>query len=140
MTIASPLLLDTCAAIWIAEAQRLSRSATDALEQVYESGTSVYVSPISAWEIGTLASRRRLNLQIEPRLWFRRLFAILNFREAELPWEILLSSSFLPGTPPRDPADRILAATAREFGFRLVTRDRPLLKYAEQGHIQALAC
>lgn len=136
----APLLLDTCAAIWIAETQTLSRSATDALEQVYDSGAGVFVSPITAWEIGILTSRRRLNLQIEPGLWFRRLFAVLNFREADLPSEILLASSFLPGTPPRDPADRILAATAREFGYRLVTRDRPLLEYAAQGHVQALAC
>ena len=32
------------------------------------------------------------------------------------------------------------AATAREFGYRLMTRDRPLLQYAEQGYVQALQC
>jgi PIN domain nuclease of toxin-antitoxin system len=53
---------------------------------------------------------------------------------------VLISPSFLPGIPPKDPADRIFAATAREYGYRLVTRDRPLLEYARQGHIQALAC
>jgi PIN domain nuclease of toxin-antitoxin system len=57
-----------------------------------------------------------------------------------MPPELLIASSFLPGIPPRDPADRILAATAREYGYVLVTRDRPLLDYSEQGHIQELAC
>jgi hypothetical protein len=33
-----------------------------------------------------------------------------------------------------------MAATAREYGYMLVTRDRPLLDYTGQGHIQALAC
>ena len=59
---------------------------------------------------------------------------------AELSPQILIASSFLPGDPPGDPADRILAATAREYGYTLVTRDRPLLDYAKQGHLQALAC
>jgi PIN domain nuclease of toxin-antitoxin system len=59
---------------------------------------------------------------------------------ADMSPDLLISSSFLPGAPPRDPADRIIAATAREYGYVLVTRDRLLLEYAEQGHIQALVC
>jgi PIN domain nuclease of toxin-antitoxin system len=54
--------------------------------------------------------------------------------------DILIASSFLPGAPPNDPADRIIAATAREHGYALVTRDRALLDYAEQGHIQSIVC
>ena len=140
MTAETPLLLDTCAAIWIAEAQRLSQAATDALEQAHDSAAAVYVSPITAWEVGLLVSRGRLNLQIEPRQWYRRLFDVLNLREAELSATVLIGSSFLPGQTPRDPADRILAATAREFGYRLMTRDRPLLEYGEQGYLQVIAC
>jgi PIN domain nuclease of toxin-antitoxin system len=90
--------------------------------------------------MGMLVSRWRVTLLISPQLWFGRLIDVLNFRLAEMPPHVLIASSFLPGTPPRDPADRILAATAREFGYVLVTRDRPLLEYAEQGHIQALFC
>jgi len=37
---------------------------------------------------------------------------------AELSPELPLASSYLPGTAPRDPADRILAATARDSGRR----------------------
>jgi PIN domain nuclease of toxin-antitoxin system len=136
----TPLLLDTCAAIWLAEAQTLAEEATLVLEDAYETGAAVYVSPITAWEIGLLNSRGRLSLLIKPQLWFQRLFDVLNFRLAEMPPELLIASSFLPGTPPRDPADRIMAATAREYGYVLITRDRPLLDYAGQGHIQALIC
>jgi PIN domain nuclease of toxin-antitoxin system len=53
---------------------------------------------------------------------------------------LLIASSFLPGKPPRDPTDRIIAATARELGALLVTRDRVLLEYGEAGHIAAMAC
>jgi PIN domain nuclease of toxin-antitoxin system len=87
-----------------------------------------------------LNSRGRLALLIKPQLWFQRLLEVLSFRLADMSPQLLIASSFLPGIPPRDPADRIIAATAREYGYRLVTRDRLLLAYAEQGHIQAVIC
>jgi PIN domain nuclease of toxin-antitoxin system len=136
----TPLLLDTCAAIWLAEAESIAKEATRVLEEVYDAGANVYVSPITAWEIGLLNSRGRLALLIKPQLWFQRLFDVLSFRLADMSPHLLIASSFLPGTPPRDPADRIIAATAREYGYRLVTRDRLLLAYAEQGHIQTVTC
>jgi PIN domain nuclease of toxin-antitoxin system len=46
----------------------------------------------------------------------------------------------LPGTPPSDPADRIIASTAREFGLIVVRRDAVLPKYACEGHLKALPC
>jgi PIN domain nuclease of toxin-antitoxin system len=58
----------------------------------------------------------------------------------DLSAEILLNSSFLPGEFHGDPADRMMAATARDFGFTLLTRDRALLAYAAQGHLAAIAC
>src|SRR5262245_52580441 len=134
------LLLDTCAAIWLAEGSTLSPGATKHLDDAYEAGAAAFVSPITAWEIGMLVSRGRATVLITPQLWFERLTDVLNFRLAEMPPHVLIASSFLPGAPPRDPADRILAATAREYGYALVTRDRALLEYAEQGHIQVLSC
>src|SRR5204863_3648127 len=100
----------------------------------------IYVSPITAWEIGILVSRGRLTSPMSPQRWFERLLHAPGVRLVEMSPDVLITSSFLPGTPPRDPADRILAATAREHGYRLLTRDTPLLTYARQGHLQALAC
>jgi PIN domain nuclease of toxin-antitoxin system len=54
--------------------------------------------------------------------------------------DLLIVASFLPGKPPPDPADRIIAATAHDCGWTVVTRDRALLDYGEQGHIRVLAC
>jgi PIN domain nuclease of toxin-antitoxin system len=54
--------------------------------------------------------------------------------------DVLVSSSFLPGSPPRDPVDRILAATAGEHGYQLLTRDRLLMSYGKQGHMHILPC
>jgi PIN domain nuclease of toxin-antitoxin system len=46
---------------------------------------------------------------------------------------------FLPGAPLGDPADRIIAATARAYGYRLMTRDGPLLDFGVAGHVRAIA-
>jgi PIN domain nuclease of toxin-antitoxin system len=136
----APLLLDTCATIWITKEEPVSDQVLVAIAQARENGESIYVSPISAWELGLLAARGRMNLSMSPERWFLRLLQAPGLRLADMPPEILIASSFLPGAPPRDPADRILAATAREYGYTLVTRDRPLLAYAQQGQISALSC
>jgi PIN domain nuclease of toxin-antitoxin system len=136
----SPLLLDTCAAIWIADDQPIAREAADMMDRTIADNEPIYVSPITGWELGLLVSRGRMNLLMSPQRWFERLLQAPGLQLAKMPPDLLISSSFLPGTPPRDPADRIIAATAREYGYRLITRDRPLLEYARQGHIQAFAC
>ena len=134
------LLLDTCAAIWLTNADPISNEASDALQQTRDSGESVYVSPITAWEMGLLAARGRVSLLMTPQRWFERLLEAPGLRLSEMTPNVLIASSFLPGKLPSDPADRIIAATAREYGYKLVTRDRPLLEYARQGHIQAILC
>ena len=87
-----------------------------------------------------LASRGRLQLLIRPERWFANLFEVPGVRLADLSPDLLIASSFLPGKPPRDPADRIIAATARDLGATLVTRDRALLSYGEKGHVAVLEC
>ena len=134
-----PILLDTCALLWLGNADRVSAQAQEALEEADVAPGAITVSPISSWEIGQLVARGRLALPMEPLAWFQS--SIENgFSLAPMTPAILVGSSFLPGSPLRDPADRIIAATARAFGYRLMTRDRPLLQLAEEGHIQAIAC
>jgi len=136
----SPILLDTCAAIWLAEGQSLSQAAQEALAESSGMGADAFVSPITAWEVGMLVTKGRLNLPLAPLAWFEGLLAQPQIALADISARILVASSFLPGDPPNDPMDRIMAATARESGFCLITRDKRLLKYAAQGHLQALAC
>jgi PIN domain nuclease of toxin-antitoxin system len=136
----APLLLDTCAVIWVVEDQAISEAAGLALNQAHAADRFVYISPITAWEIGLLVARGRLTMIVKPQLWFERLLDVPNMRLADMSPDLLIASSLLPGEPPRDFADRIIAATAREYGYTLITRDQALLNYAEQGHIQALSC
>jgi PIN domain nuclease of toxin-antitoxin system len=134
-----PILLDTCAAIWMVE-DCLPPHAVELLSTSYAQGESSFVSPVSAWELGLLFSKRRLRSSRTPPEYFRHLTTLRGVRLAALPPEVLLASSFLPGSPPTDPADRILAATAREYGYALMTRDAALLDYAEEGHLRAVGC
>jgi PIN domain nuclease of toxin-antitoxin system len=134
------LLLDTCAAIWILENAQLSEEAVAAMDHASDAGEPVYVSPITAWEVGLLSLRGRFRATLDPQRWFDRLMSVPGIRLAGMPPEVLIASARIPDGPLRDPADRIIAATAREYDYVVVTRDRPLLRYAESGHLRALAC
>lgn len=134
-----PFLLDTCAAIWFMEAS-LPKSAVEALTGAYNQGLPIYVSPITAWEAGNLARKRRFKASLAPIRWFERLLAAPGMTLAALSPDVLIASTELPNFPMNDPADRIIAATAREYGFTVVTRDKPLLEYGKQGYLTVLEC
>jgi PIN domain nuclease of toxin-antitoxin system len=134
-----PILLDTCTLIFLNEKTELTTSGV-AIMRAAEENSTTYISPISAWEIGLLTSRGRLQLLIRPERWFANLFDAPGVKLAEMSPNLLIASSYLPGTPPRDPFDRIIAATARELGATLITRDRALLAYGTQGHLAVLEC
>ena len=98
------------------------------------------VSPMTAWEIAMLAAKGRLAFSLDPEAWFHRLCSLPGVELADMPPAVLIASCALPGSPPADPVDRILAATARAFGYTLVTRDRELLDYGDLGHIRVMQC
>src|ERR1051325_5327733 len=116
------LLLDTCAVIYIAENQPIASSAR---RQVIAAGNDggVLVSPVSAWEIGLLASRRGLIFLPDPKAWFSEFLASPGVRLTPLTPEIAIESSLLAPPLHNDPADRLLMATACALGVPIVTRD-----------------
>jgi len=118
----------------------LAPAAIEALRASNERAVITFISPITAWEISILSSRGRVQMLIKPERWFANLFEVPGVRLADMPPEILIASSYLPGDPPRDPADRIIVATARDLGATLITRDRALLGYGEQGHVNVVEC
>jgi PIN domain nuclease of toxin-antitoxin system len=136
---ASSILLDTCAAIYLAEGTTIASSAREAIVSAALRG-AVLVSAVSAWEIGLLAARRRIQFLPNPETWFERLVGLPGIRLAALSPAIAIASSFLPEPLHGDPADRLLIATARSLGVPVVTRDRLILDYAEAGHVQAVVC
>lgn len=135
-----PLLLDTCAAIWITKDQSLSAQAEDALDEAADLGRPIYLSPFSVWEVGLQMAKGKMVVATSTQAWLDRLKLTPGILFAELSATILLRSVELPDFDNRDPADRIIVATARENTLRIVTRDRKILDYAERGHVMALAC
>lgn len=126
----APVLLDTCAAIWLMSGDPLASDSRAAIRAAHAGNLGVYVSPFTAWEIGTLVAKGKLHLTLSPEIWFDTLMALPGVRLAELTPRLLIASTALPGTPPTDPADRIITATARLHGYCIATRDDKILSYA----------
>ncbi|MDN2580474.1 type II toxin-antitoxin system VapC family toxin [Aquibium sp. ELW1220] len=136
---APPLLLDTCTILFIGNASRLDDDADReigkaALEQ------RLYVSPISAWEIGIGVAKGRLKLPLGPLEFFDDFVKRIGARLSAVTPGILVGSSLLPGTIHKDPMDRVLVASARMLGMILVTRDGPILAYGREGHVRTITC
>ena len=136
----SRLLLDTCAVIWIAQDEPLELEAVEAIDRSYSENRLVAVSAITAWELGMLGRLGRLPSAVSPLSLFDRVVGPDGVQVEELTPAILIDSSFLPGDFHKDPADRIIVATARALELTIVTRDRAILDYARQGYVRALAC
>jgi len=132
------LLLDTHVAIWLMEG--LLDGPT--VEKLVYAGLAdgVFVSPVSAWEVGLLArpktNRPALQFLPDPASWFSNLMSKPVIKMATLTNSIAIGSSFLPDTFHSDPADRLLVATAREMNISLMTRDQNILDYGQGGHVK----
>ena len=133
-------LLDTCVALYLIANEPISSAGNSALNRSVDAGLPLLVSPVTGWEVGLLAKKGRFRSPMSPQRWLETLRGIAGIRFCELSAEILMASSFLPGFPYKDPADRIIAATAREFGYTVMTRDKALLDYGREGHLSVLEC
>ena len=138
----SGVLLDTCAVIWLANRSKMRQAALDA---IFHAGLheGVFVSMVSAWEIGMLHLSKpagRPNFAPDAKSWFARFMAGPAIKPAPMTADIAIDASDLPEPVHGDPADRLLIATARHLGFPIVTRDRKIANYAELGHVSMVLC
>ena len=135
----SALLLDTHVFVWLlAGNQRLGPQARQAIEQAAGSD-QLYLSAISPWEIAMLVSKGRLILEQDVGEWMEAALALPGIRLVPLLPRISVASTRLPGSLHPDPADRIIAATARHLAATLVTADGLLLNYGAAGHLKVLS-
>jgi PIN domain nuclease of toxin-antitoxin system len=131
-------LLDTHTWLWAqrGEAERFSSDLRIELEQ-RQLRREVFISAISILEVARLVASKRYSLPSSIEDFVEEGLADEGFVLLSLSPRILIESTRLPGTIHRDPSDRLLAATAREHGLTLITRDRDLLAYSKQGHLNA---
>ena len=135
----SPLLLDTHVWLWlVAGSRELSMQIRHTIDRALGSGT-LRIAAISLWEIAMLASRGRIVLGKSIGLWLDEALADPGPTVDPLSPQIAIESSALPEAFHRDPADRLIVATARVANATLITRDRRILDYAARGHLTAIA-
>ena len=133
-----PLLLDTHVLLWLIDGNlSLGRQAIRAIDEASR-GERLLVSAITPWEIGMLVSKKRITLQKEVLAWMRSALSRPGIELVPLSQEISVGCNNLPFEMHADPADRILAETARHLGATLVTADGALLVIARQGNFMAM--
>ncbi|MFN8603989.1 MAG: type II toxin-antitoxin system VapC family toxin [Candidatus Binatia bacterium] len=85
------------------------------------------VSDISLWEIATLVSLGRLSISLPLRDWLESAAAPPLVQRRPISPAVASEVASLPETFHRDPADRIIVATARVHDATLLTRDRRII-------------
>jgi PIN domain nuclease of toxin-antitoxin system len=133
------LLLDTHVWIWFMLANpELAESGRQVINHAAASG-QLRIAAISVWETALLASRGRVVVNRPLAQWIMEAVSAAGlFIEPLLP-QIAVEAASLPETFHRDPADRLIVATARVANATLMTRDRRILDYAARGHLAAVA-
>lgn len=114
------IVLDTHAWVWwLDDPDQLSDAADGAIAAADE----VAISTMSVWEVGMLAAKNRVRLAPDVGSWCRRALAGTKIRLVDVDFEIALEGVALAAQIP-DPADALIAATARAFRVPVVTKDR----------------
>ena len=124
------IVLDTHTLIWwVTNDAALSKKAKTAIERE-RAGGEIIVSAISAWEIAMLVKRETIAFSMDVENWLATVQQIPGVRFAPVDVDVSLKSVQLPGEFHKDPADRLIVATARKFAAPLVTKDLKIRAYA----------
>ena len=137
----SGVLLDTHALIWIVLGSAIPKQAEEAVIAA-SARRGLKISAATAWEIGAICRKPSLAVAIgrDARRWFTSAVEMTRAQLLPLDADLMLDVGTLPDLTHRDPADRMLIATARAHDLTLVTRDQAILDYAALGHVRAIAC
>ena len=123
------IVLDTHALVWwVTGDAELSANARAAIKKELNGG-EIIVSSISAWEIAMLVAREKLVLTVDVDAWLAAVAEIEVVRFVPVDNEIAVKSVSLPGEFHKDPADRMIVATARVLAVPLVTKDEKMRAY-----------
>lgn len=120
------ILLDTHVLLWLClEPRRLSAVATTAIRKALAAG-GIAIASITLWEVAMMIRLGRLVPRGTPESWLAELVARSGVVIREITPAIATLATQFPEEFSADPADRLIAATARSEGALLVTRDMRL--------------
>ena len=134
------LVLDTCALLAFARADPMPAGVVTRIDTALAARVA-YVPAVVALEIAQKCSRGRFELLADAsaRAWYERSLRRFPWREIPISASIALAAYELPEPFHRDPADRLIVATARLLDCPVVTVDERILDYGRHGHVATLA-
>jgi PIN domain nuclease of toxin-antitoxin system len=125
------LLLDTHVVLWLDSGdQRLSPATRALIDGNWQAGGTIYLSAVTAWEIALLVDTGRIELDLPAEAWVERFLDRPGIEAAPLGHRAACRAYQLPQLEHRDPADRLLIATAIELACPLVTYDERIERFA----------
>lgn len=121
------ILVDTHVVLWLAlEPARISRRAVAVIEETRRAGRGLAISDMTLLEIAVLESKRRIRLNASLETFLIEVES--RFVVLSLSSRICVRAMGLPASYPKDPADRIIGATALVEGISMVTADDDIRK------------
>ncbi len=122
-------LLDTHILVWWRlDSKQLSRVQAHVLDDLEERGQPAGFSAISLRELAKMIQRGRLTVDMSLESWLDGIASHPLLKIFPLTPEIAAESVRLGDGFPSDPADQIIAATARHHGLKLLTSDDRIRK------------
>jgi PIN domain nuclease of toxin-antitoxin system len=119
------ILLDTHVVVWLASGDpRISSRAHAAIQEARRTVRGLAISDFTLFELSLLFRKKRFNLAVSPEDFLsgvERRFVVLPITA-----NIALQAFELPASYPKDPADRIIGATALMEDIPLLTADREI--------------
>ena len=119
------ILVDTHVVVWLAfDQDQISRKARTAIDDARRNADGLAISDITLMELATLASKGRVRLDISLESFLQEVET--RFVVLPITGRACARAIGLPASYPRDPADRIIGATALVEGLSLLTADRDI--------------
>lgn len=120
------IILDTHILVWwLNDPSQLPDTCKLYIDQLDVSDISISV--ITCWEIAMLVEHKRISLVQPIDLWM--CLAVSVVKCLPITPSIAVASTQLPGTFHKDPADRLIVATAKEFDCPIMTLDKKIIDY-----------
>jgi len=127
------LLLDTHIALWLDSGDDRLRASTRALiDGCWQNGGAILLSAITVWEIALLLDTGRIDLDVPVAAWIERFLDCPGIEAVPLGHQAASRSYQLHHLEHRDPADRLLIATAIELACPLVTYDERIVRFGKR--------
>ena len=127
------LLLDTHVALWLDSGDdRLRASTRTLIDGCWQNGGSILLSAVTVWEIALLVDTGRIDLDVPVEAWIERFLDCPGIEAVPLSHRAASRSYQLHHLEHRDPADRLLIATAIELACPLVTYDERIVRFGSR--------